>query len=62
MKDNDKVDYKELLHKYIEHVGQEEGSDFINQVGYSKQFSNVKFTDDEVAVLNHLSSIEYKNK
>jgi hypothetical protein len=40
------IDYKTLLIKYIEHVGQSEGADFIGG-GYS----SVNFTDDEMKAL-----------
>tara|TARA_R100000501_G_C2617490_1_gene110965 strand:+ start:524 stop:664 length:141 start_codon:yes stop_codon:yes gene_type:complete len=40
---------------YIEHVGQCEGTDFIDDIGFS---SDIKFTEEEIDILNQLRYLE----
>jgi hypothetical protein len=47
------MDYKEILRKYIIHVGQCEGTTFISKIN-SKWYSDVKFTDEEKEELKKL--------
>ena len=50
------MDYKLLLKKYIDHVGQEEGTTFINRLRFG-QSSDVDFTDDEILELVKLDRL-----
>lgn len=46
------MDYRELLKKYIDHVGEEEGTNFLSHRGSWPD--SVKFTDEEWAELQVL--------
>jgi hypothetical protein len=48
---DDKIDYRDLLKRYITHVGQCEGSVFIDAAMH-KWHSDVKFTAEETAALH----------
>ena len=48
------VDYRELLKKYIEHVGDCEGTDFIY-----RHMDMYDFSEEEAAILNQLSKEVY---
>lgn len=50
---HEEVDYKQLLKKYAEHVRQSEGIDFLDRLNSYE--SDVKFTDEEVKVLNEFN-------
>lgn len=52
----DVSDYKSLLLKYIEYIGDCEGVDYITDLD-NRHMSDVKFTDDEWGVLEKLSDI-----
>jgi hypothetical protein len=52
----DTIDYKQLLRKYIEHVGQTEGTTFISKVNWC---SDITFNDEEVAELELFQSYPY---
>lgn len=54
------IDYRELLHKYMEHVACCEGIDFTDRIHDSWSGSPVEFTDEEVAYLKRLSDSEEK--
>jgi hypothetical protein len=47
------MDYEALLKKYVQHVGEYEGSTFINWL--NSPHCDVKFTDEEVAELERIS-------
>lgn len=49
------MDYQELLKKYIAHVGDQEGTDFIPEVG--NQSPTHHFTQEELEHLNWLSQL-----
>ena len=51
------MDYEELLRKYIEHVRQSEGTDFIDRLNFSAS-SDVVFTEEEVDALRSASNSE----
>ena len=51
------IDYKSLLKKYIKHVSDCEGIDFIDRIN-EHQFSDVKFSDDESEKLKEFSNNE----
>lgn len=44
------IDYKSLLHRYMHHIGREEGACFIPYVGVDSD----RFTDEEIAELDRL--------
>jgi hypothetical protein len=44
------IDYKSLLHRYIHHVGREEGAVFIPCVGLNEDW----FSQEEIAELDRL--------
>ncbi|WP_430317949.1 hypothetical protein [Pseudomonas nitroreducens] len=48
------MDYEQLLRKYIEHVRQSEGSDFLDRLNVSYG-SDVHFSEEEVSELDRLS-------
>lgn len=48
-------DYECLLAKYIDHVRQSEGIDFLHNLN-SPEGSDVKFTDSDIRTLNRLAS------
>jgi hypothetical protein len=48
------TDYEHLLRKYMDHVRQCEGIDFVDRIGESC-CSNVRFSDEEKIVLTRLS-------
>lgn len=48
------VDYRELLAKYMRHVGECEGTDFVHSLNDTFASDQV-FTPDEVAELNRIS-------
>lgn len=45
------VDYRQLLVKYIQHVGECEGTDFITHIDGWRPTDAVRFSDDEKAAL-----------
>jgi hypothetical protein len=47
------TDYKTLLKKYMQHVGECEGRDFLDNIG--SYMSDVDFTEDEAAALRNTS-------
>jgi hypothetical protein len=51
------IDYKELLTKYIKHVGECEGTNFIYKDAEEFRIygSEIIFTDEEISELNKLS-------
>ena len=52
------MDYRELLLKYMNHIGETEGTDF---TGRSLEFSNL-FSNDEKTELRNLSKVNgYKD-
>lgn len=53
------IDYRLLLLKYINHVGECEGSIF-DPARYHRNGSSVKFTDEELAAFIELADTEYK--
>ncbi|MCY1304083.1 hypothetical protein D9M70_538250 [compost metagenome] len=53
------MDYEELLRKYIEHVRQSEGIDYLDRLN-ANYGSDVQFTDEEVSALQRLASAEGK--
>lgn len=46
------MDYEELLKKYMQHVGEYEGSTFVGSLNSNR--CDVKFTEEEVAELERL--------
>lgn len=52
----DSMNYKELLRKYIDHVGEREGVTFLRDFDRSKSPWAIKFTDDEWAALQQLDN------
>lgn len=50
----DSIDYRQLLVKYINHVIDVDGTDFIEKISHPT--SDVKFTDEEIKVLKQISS------
>lgn len=46
------MDYKELLKKYMQHVGEYEGSTFVQCL--NSGHCDVKFTEEEVAELERI--------
>lgn len=54
------INYKHLLKKYIEHVGDEEGVDFIPKDGWDARTSS--FSDDELEVLWDLAGWDPKQR
>ena len=53
---NSDNEYIELLKKYIQHVGETEGCDFINKCN-DHTASDVKFTNDEVGILEQIKDM-----
>lgn len=49
------IDYKDLLRKYIQHVGECEGISYIHALNHS-YMSKVLFSDEEVNALQALES------
>lgn len=49
------IDFRDLLKRYIDHVGQAEGFDFTDTLNQSHR-SDVKFTTEEVAELQRLAN------
>lgn len=49
------MDYEQLLRKYLEHVRQSEGINFLDRLNVAYG-SDVEFTDDEVAALEKLAA------
>lgn len=49
------MDYEQLLRKYLEHVRQSEGINFLDRLN-ATYGSDVKFTDEEVAALERLAA------
>lgn len=47
------MDYVELLKKYMDHVTECEGIDFVDQIGCAH--SDVEFTAEEIAELERIS-------
>jgi len=47
-----KIDYKQLLIKYVNHIYQVQDKDFLHN--YDSKESNVKFTEKEKEYLNSL--------
>ena len=52
------VDYRELLKKYIEHVGDCEGTDFIDEYRFMPRV----FSEEEANILWELSNEIYPRK
>lgn len=48
------IDFEDVLRRYIDHVGQSEGANFINCLNDHTQ-SNVEFSQEEVATLERLA-------
>lgn len=61
VREKDGPDYEQLLWKYIEHVGQCEGCDFIERVNWVGS-SDVIFTAEEVAQLKAFRSLCFPEK
>lgn len=53
------MNYRQLLIKYINHVGMEEGTTFLNFQG--SWDDSVEFTDEEWAELKQLEAIKYED-
>lgn len=51
------IDYRTLLIKYIDHVGREEGTAFLDSLAGGRRRPG-RFTDGEWAELNHLASVD----
>lgn len=47
------IDYKSLLHRYIHHVGREEGASFIPYTGTDSDW----FTKEEIVEMDRLDQI-----
>lgn len=54
MSDINKIDYKSLLKKYITHVLESEGTDFLDH-HINSCYSDVKFSKEEIGVLQKIS-------
>lgn len=51
----DKVDYKELLRKYIKYVHESEGTDFLDsEIGLNGCVTDIDFSAEEIEVLKCL--------
>ena len=48
----DAIDYKTILEKYVQHVGDNEGEDFISRL--NNGISDTKFTKQEVKILEKI--------
>jgi hypothetical protein len=49
------TDYRDLLKRYMDHVGQSEGVTFVMEIGKSYCLSKVEFTYDEITELNKIN-------
>jgi hypothetical protein len=52
------MDYEELLKKYMEHVGDCEGTTYVDNLNDSWR-SDVKFTEEEVAELERIRDLPF---
>ena len=59
------IDYRDLLKKYIEHVGVSEGTDFLEQITidnkYNSQFNPIGMSMEECELLAQLSKEVWSN-
>jgi hypothetical protein len=55
MSEQDEIDYRDLLRRYVDHVGQseEDGRDFISKLAF--ETSGVPFSAAEIAELQRMS-------
>lgn len=56
------VNYKQLLLKYINHVGIEEGTTFLGDHNRSSWPDSPQFTDEEWAALEELNKVNYEKE
>ncbi len=55
------INYKDLLERYITHVGIEEGGDYISRIHNNKgEISNIPFSDKEIEELKKLDDSGYE--
>jgi hypothetical protein len=54
------IDYRDLLMKYIAHVGELEGTNYIRHIGNESYRNPVKFTPEEKAELGRLDDESIK--